>query len=221
MDTSGSGPSALLYVVLLAATASAARSVLGDLGRRLRRPPRAAVGLWLAVAVPSVVGLAVPAVYRALFRAPALVGDGQWWRLLTSAVVQDGGVAGAVFNLVALALVATFAVALRGAVRAVGLFVLGALAFDLAAVFLAPSPGAGNSGATFFLAASTVALVAARRRSGRALVAGTLVLALGVTLLLLRDAHGEAVVAGLVVGPLIGPGRHARGSEWTTGVHHG
>ncbi|MDN5858268.1 MAG: hypothetical protein L0H84_06560, partial [Pseudonocardia sp.] len=108
MDTSGDGVvNGLLYAVLLVAALALAPR-LPRLPRRRDRPvPAAAVTLWLLVAVPSILGLVFPRVYTALYRDPALILEqGQWWRVVTSVGVQDGGLRGAVFNLVALAVAA-------------------------------------------------------------------------------------------------------------------
>ncbi|MDC7122803.1 rhomboid family intramembrane serine protease [Cellulomonas fimi] len=68
------------------------------------RRPWATVVAVVVVAVLGVVGLLVPAVHDALARDPALVADGEWWRLGSSMLVQSwwGQYA---FNLAGLALV--------------------------------------------------------------------------------------------------------------------
>ncbi len=60
-------------------------------------------------AVVSVLGLIVPAVEVALRRDRTAIDHGQVWRLVTALVVQDGGVAGTVFNLAGLAAVGVLA----------------------------------------------------------------------------------------------------------------
>jgi Rhomboid family len=207
--TSGGGAiEAVLYALMLmcAVWAALALALLaaGGPAHLTRRLPAAALGLWLAVAVPSLLQLAFPELLQWLERQPAMIRQGQVWRLVTSAVVQDGGIAGMVFNLAALAVIAVVAVRLWGAGRALAIFVAGLLAFNLLATYVSPSTGAGNSGATFTLATSVTGLAAVVLR--RPLVAGlaALTAADGAMLLALRDAHGVVVVGGLLLGALVG-----------------
>src|SRR5262249_54412401 len=93
------------YVVaLFGAAATGARLVIA---RRHPepRPGWATIALFAFVAVPSVVGLAIPPVRHALERDADRIGDGQLWRLVSALVQQDGGVPGTVFNLVSLLLI--------------------------------------------------------------------------------------------------------------------
>lgn len=196
MSTSGGGTlNAIAYVlvVVLAVRVAPRRSL-----------SKSAIRLWLTVAVPSVIGLMSSGFYDALYRDPSRITDGgQWWRLLTAVVVQDGGTVGTVANLVFLGMVVSVAFPLWGSIRAVLLFVGGAVLFNLLATFVWDAPGAGNSAATFFLAAATVALVAYRRRSQLALMCAAVELTLGVALAVSGDAHGVVVIAGLIVGALM------------------
>jgi membrane associated rhomboid family serine protease len=203
MNTSAdSGWSAILYVV---AIVLAVQTML-----RLPRPgrPRAAfavpsAALWLLVAVPSLVQRAVPGLYDPLHREPdEVLRHGQWWRVVTSIVVQDGGWSGTVFNLVVLALVLPLAVAVRGGrFAAVTFWGLGT-ALNVLAVLAGAPAGGGNSGATFALAFSALVL-AWTARAGRLpalLAAGAVVVA--VALVALDDAHGVAMLCGAGVGVL-------------------
>lgn len=193
---------ALGYLLVVVIALLIAGRANGDLGRALTRPAPAALALWAVVAVPSILQFPFPAILDALSRRPELIADGQVWRLLTSAVVQDGGVAGTVSNLVLLYLVACAAVPLWGGLRAAGLFALAAIGFDLAATFAFPQFGAGNSAATFALAASMIAAVAVWRRQRWAGPAAVLAAAVGAGLLALGDAHGFAFLGGLALGAL-------------------
>ena len=165
MSSSGGGTlNAVLYVVVLACTVRAGAVLLGgDMALLVRRPPVAAIALWLIVAVPSLVQLPVPALLRALKRDPGQIRQhGQLWRLISSAVVQDGGIAGTAFNLVILAVVAVVAIG-SGRGPGAGHLAVGAVV-DLVTTFAWPSAGAGNSGATFTLAASVTGLALVRLR---------------------------------------------------------
>ncbi len=119
-------------------------------------------------------------------------------------MVQDGGIAGTVFNLVILAIVAVVAIRAWGSVRGLIIFAVGIVGFDLATTFAWASVGAGNSAATFTLAASVTGLAVVQVRERVVVLAGALTAGCGIFLLALRDAHGSAVVGGLVIGVLAG-----------------
>lgn len=200
MDTSGgSVVNAIAYVFVIVVPARAAIAIV-PVPRALWRPQPAAVALWLTVAIPSVIGLVWSPLTEALRRDPERIRDGQIWRLLTSAVVQDGGVLGTGSNLVYLAVAAVLAVALWGPVRAVLLFVVGAVAFNIVFTYGWQAVGAGNSAATFFLAASTVGLLAVRAWGRTAAIGAAIEAVIGAILLVLDDGHAIAVLGGLVVG---------------------
>lgn len=206
MSTSGTGTAnAVLYAIMLVCAIQAGSLVLRKhLGQLLRHPPVPAVALWLAVAIPSVLQVPFPGLLHWLARDPELIsGHGQWWRLFTSVLVQDGGIAGTIFNLVALAVIAVLAVQAWGGTRALLIFAVAAVAFNLAATFAWPSAGAGNSGATFALATSVTVLAVMVRPGREAALLAALTAGCGIALLALQDAHGEAVLGGLVIGALI------------------
>lgn len=201
----------VLSYLLYAATYVVALSSLAPLGG-LRSRSTPAVLLWLVVAVPSVIGLVVPAVYSALSRRPEAIRDGQLWRLVTSMVVQDGGVVGTVYNLVTLALVAAVALTMWRWWVAVLVFLVGGIGFDLAATFLWNDAGAGNSAATFVLLTATLAAWRHTCRDRRTSTAMGVLAVIGLVLTVIGDAHGTAVLGGLVVGAAIAAldrGQHA------------
>lgn len=211
MSTSGGGLlNALLYVVVLVLGVRVGVRWLP--AQRRRAGLVVAVAVWLVVAVPSLLQIPFPALLTHLERDPALVRRGQVWRVLTGLVVQDGGIGGTVFNLVALAVVALVAGQLWG--RGLPLVFLAThLGFAVPAVFVSDDVGAGNSGATFGLAASMAgwALVGPHRERGDlARLAG--ILGAGVVLLALRDAHGIPVLAGPAIG--------SAARMWQTQAHH-
>jgi membrane associated rhomboid family serine protease len=207
MSTSGGGTvNAVLYVIVLACAVRAGAALLGgDIVRALRRPPVAAVALWLVVAIPSLLQIPFPGLLRTLERDPDQIRQhGQWWRLFTSAVVQDGGVAGTVWNLVILAVVGVVAIRVWGSVRGLIIFAVGVVGFNLATTFVWPSAGAGNSAATFVLAASVAGLAVVQTRGRVTVLLAAVTAACAIVLLVLLDAHGVAMLAGLLIGVLAG-----------------
>jgi membrane associated rhomboid family serine protease len=218
MTTSGGGTlNAVLYVTIL--------SLAVQIGARLIaphefRPSWPAVGLWAAVAVPSVLQFAFPHLLTALRRDPELIRHHhQYWRVLTSVLVQDGGVAGTIFNLAVLAVVATVAVQIWGPLPAMVLFVLGQLVFDLAATFLSDDLGAGNSGADFSLIMSVVGLALLVRRETAVTLRTAGIAIAAVLLLVINDAHAIPVFGGVMIGVAAGLVTGFGPDVWQTRYH--
>jgi hypothetical protein len=202
MSTSGGGTlNVVLYLVALVPALQAGALLSG---RRWAAPTPAAGLLWLLIAATSVLQIPFPELLRGLRRDPELIRrHGQYWRLLTSVAVQDGGVSGTVINLIALAIVLIFAGRLWRPAGLVLVLLLSQLTFDLLAVFLSSDVGAGNSGATLGLATSMIgAGLWGPARPGIAIRA-LVVAAAGVLLLAIGDLHGSAVLAGMPIGMLV------------------
>jgi membrane associated rhomboid family serine protease len=191
---------AILYVVVYLAGWSALRQSEDE---RPRLTPWGAA-LWCAVAIPSVLQFAIPVMLQLGRRDASAVG--QWWRLLTSMFLQDGGVPGTVFNLVTLAIsVVLVGAVLRGPTM-IAVFVAGGLVSNLLTIGLLHQSGAGNSMATMCLV--VLATVVLKRRTEVSVIPLVAVFAAAAALLALHDQHGFAVTLGLVAGFLW---RHGRG----------
>jgi membrane associated rhomboid family serine protease len=175
----------LAYVIVLFGAAAAGARLAIEHQLRESRPSWATITLFVVVAIPSAVGLALRTVGDALERDADRIGDGQLWRLVTALVQQDGGVAGMLFNLVALLALGSVAERLLGPGRTiVTFFAIGVLA-QLPALAWQPV-GAGNSVGNFGLAGS-IAVVVLRARPARPIAAAAL-LALVTGTPLLRQA---------------------------------
>ncbi|MGC0362968.1 hypothetical protein ABH922_000952 [Rhodococcus sp. 27YEA15] len=200
MSTSGTGAvDALLLVVVLVASVVLTTYWL-DADPAPRRIPVAAVSAWILIAVPSVAQLAVPGLYEAFRRDPDLIRDGQWWRIITSILVQDGGVLGTFVDLLALAVVAVPAFRLWGAPRGWILFLAGQVVFGLSTTAVFPSVGAGSLAATLTLAsaAAGVGVMVRPRAVEWTLVA--IVVVGGAILVAIDDATGFAILFGVLFG---------------------
>jgi hypothetical protein len=130
--------------------------------------------------------------------------------IMCAVQLQDGGLEGTIFNLLVLFVVATLAVYAWGGTRAIGLFLVGVLGFNLIATCAFAAPGGGNSAATIFLGTSMVGLAVVRLRAVPALAAAVVVAAAGVALIAVNDAHGIPILGGLAIGAglaLAGSGR--------------
>jgi rhomboid protease GluP len=198
----GNGVLAGLYAVVLAAGWASQHAPGAPDGPPGHRRPRATPVALLIVGVVTIVQLvAAPNLPSTLGRASDELARGQLWRLVTSLTVQDGGWSGAVFNLVALAVVGVTAEAFWGPGRWCVISLTAGIGAQFWGLVVQPS-GGGNSVATFGLAAS-LATVAAVHGAGTARVLGGVSLLGGLALFVARDIHGGAVVIGAVAALLM------------------
>jgi hypothetical protein len=68
----------------------------------------------LNTAIPTTPQFFFPAVLDVFERDYSRIAAGDWWRLVTALLVQDGGVGGSLFNLISLALLGRLAEQRRG-----------------------------------------------------------------------------------------------------------
>lgn len=187
--------SLLVHLSLWLAYAAAWAGLWDD--ERLQRPRWGTLALWCLVAVPSLLQLAVPGLLEGGRRESAAIAAGQWWRLGTSMVLQDGGWYGTVFNLLTLGVTLVLVQPVVRAGVAAVLFVFGGVVANVLTVLTFGEAGAGNSLATSFLAVTAVALAPGRLPSR--LVALGVVAAVAALQLAVGDIHGLALAAALVV----------------------
>lgn len=98
----------------------------------------------VVTAVPSLLQFALPWLEPALRRDPAAIRAGEWWRLITALVVQDGGPYGTLTNLAFLAVLGYVAERAIGPGRWLVLYASGAVAGELSGLLYGQA-GAGNS----------------------------------------------------------------------------
>ncbi|HET7304562.1 MAG TPA: rhomboid family intramembrane serine protease [Segeticoccus sp.] len=177
------------------------RHVAERLGRPALRIGWWGAALWCAVGIPSALQFVRPVLLDVGARDPEAIRDGQWWRLVTSMFLQDGGVAGTVFNLVTLGLTVVLVAAVVRPWLLPVVFVAGGVACNIVTVLTFGQSGAGNSMATLVLLVST-AVWSGSRRAGADVVRLLLIAAAAVALLGLRNQHGIAVGLGLAAGLL-------------------
>lgn len=145
----------------------------------MSRVPLASIAVVAVTAVPSLLQFALPGLEPALMRDPAAIAGGQWWRLVTALVVQDGGLFGTVFNLLTLAALAVLAERTLGPARMLLLYATGAVVGEITGYVLGVA-GAGNS-----ITVCALAGVA------------------GLVLAALANIHGLPVLAGMLAGWLV------------------
>jgi len=131
---------------------------------KIRPVPYATLVTLVVTAVPSLVALLSGDPHRGLWRDRGAIADGEWWRLGTSLLFQDGGTVGTLSNLVFLAVIGVLVERALGRWRWIALYLAGAVAGQLAGLAV-ERVGAGNSIAICGLAGG---LLGAYARSGPA-----------------------------------------------------
>jgi rhomboid protease GluP len=188
---------ATLYAVVLTTAFIAGR--IRPLSRQPRQWPWATTVALLVVGIPTLAQFTVaPWLREMLQRDWTAIAQGELWRLFTSLVVQDGGLVGTIFNLVALAAIGVSAEQVWGWKR----WTVIALAAGVGAEFwgkIVEPVGAGNSVVVFGLAAS-VAAMTVRRGVGVQRLLGLISLLGAALLLIIGDIHGGAATIGALVG---------------------
>ncbi|WLQ42680.1 hypothetical protein P8A22_23730 [Streptomyces laculatispora] len=147
-------------------------ALVGQDTLRGRRIPWAAVGLTAVALAGVITQLCWSGAMDALDSDPARSG---WWRTVTAAFMQNGGLLGRAWNIATLAVIAALANWFWGAPLTLGLFLAGILLPEyIDALFgenghgTDPRNFAGSSGATYFLAATlSAALLLRTLRTGR------------------------------------------------------
>ena len=165
---------------------------------RQSRFPQMTFLLLVAVAVPSTLQLFFPAILSTFQRDYERFLSGDWWRLFTPLFVQDGGVAGTIFNLAGLLLVGSVAERLWGGRSMLLIFFLGGILAEIVAFAWQPL-GAGNSVGNFSLAASIAIAGLVRRPPRPVQIFALFTLGADGVLVGLKDIHGVAAIVGAIL----------------------
>lgn len=172
-----------------------------------RRFPYLSLGMVVIIAIPSILGLIYPSVLTMLRRDYSQFLSGEWWRLITSLFVQDGGPAGTVFNLVSLLFVGGVAEQYLSSKQWLLIFFGGGIISQVIAFAWQPV-GAGNSVANFSLAGS-IAIVCLFSHSPRIVLVSALIsFAVDIWLLYLRNIHGAAAMVGVIIAIVLTSSEH-------------
>jgi membrane associated rhomboid family serine protease len=169
-------------------------------------PPPATLLLTLIIAVPTTLQFFFPAVLTALRRDYTQFASGEWWRLVTPLFVQDAGIAGSIFNLISLVLVGAVAEQLWGRWRMLVIFFVGGVTSEVIAFSWQPI-GAGNSVSNFSLAASIAVGCLMLQPNRPVQIAALIALTADVLLLTMKDIHGAAAIAGMLLALCLYRGR--------------
>ncbi|MFI6600194.1 hypothetical protein ACIBHX_28455 [Nonomuraea sp. NPDC050536] len=172
---------------------------------RERPIPWAAVGLTALAVAGVVIQLFWAGAMDALDSDPAKTG---WWRVVTSVFMQNGGVAGTLWNVVTLAVVAGLAQWFWGGPLTVVLFAGGIFLPERMDALLGmggpstdPRNFAGSSGATYFLGATLATALLMRTRVPKQRLLAVAVPVLGLVMWFAQsNGHGLVAVYGFVAG---------------------
>ncbi|GAB7029111.1 hypothetical protein AB0G35_13120 [Streptomyces sp. NPDC021749] len=202
---------------------------LGAIGRdslRGRPVPWAAVGLTVLAVAGVALQLCWSGAMAALDSDPAKTG---WWRVLTSVFMQNGGPAGALWNIATLALAAALAQWLWGGTLTLVFFAAGILLPEHLDALLGLGSGpstdprnfAGSSGATYFLGATLAVALLTRTRVKKQQALAIAVPVLGLLMWLLQEnGHGLVAVYGFALGALAWAVRRSLGRTDTEPSPH-
>jgi membrane associated rhomboid family serine protease len=160
--------------------------------------PRITVLFFFMIAVPSTLQFIFPSLLTTLQRDPVRFFHGEGWRLVTALFVQDGGIAGTIFNLISLLFVGAIAEQLWTSRDFLLLFLIGGIVGQIVAFTWQPI-GAGNSVGNFSLAASIAVVVFIKSSLQPARIAALLAVATYIVLLALTDIHGAASLTGITL----------------------
>jgi hypothetical protein len=201
VDTSGNSTASIVVaLVVLGAFVASAPRMLRLSGRPVRVPVLAIV-LVLVIGIPSIAQYAgLPWIGDALRREPALTLDhGEWWRVLTSLLAQDGGLVAAIFGLVVVAVAITFSTWIQETWLTLAIFLFCSIVLNLLAIGWG-AVGGGTSFASDGTMLSVLALGLVMARNRIVMTAAFIAIAGGIVLVVLDDAHGVAILLGAAIG---------------------
>ncbi len=198
----------LTTAALLLLIAQAGLALVGRDTIRGRSIPWVAVALTALAVAGVVLQLTWPGAMDTLDNDPSRPG---WWRVLTSVFMQNGGVAGAVWNIASLAVIAALAEWFWGRTVTLGLFLAGILLpqhidalLGIAGGPVDPRNFAGSSGATYFLGATLASPLLIRTRVPKERLLAAAIVLLGLAMWFGQEnGHGLVAVYGFVLGAVV------------------
>lgn len=142
-----------------------------------------------------------PPLVHLLERSTMQIMSGQWWRLFTSLLVQDGGTSGTIFNILSLLACGTFAEQFWKRRQWIVIFILGGIIANYIALFWQPI-GAGNSIANFSIIGSLIIFSYIKGKHLLIKILDSIAFFCTVILLMSQNIHGAAIMIGIFFGLL-------------------
>jgi rhomboid protease GluP len=142
-----------------------------------------------------------PAVLEALRRNPQALAGGEWWRMVTPMLVHSDGWAQIIFNFVAIIIFGALAERVFGHWWWLMLYLGGGIVGEVAGYLWDPF-GAGASVGLFGLLGGLLLWLLLSLGMPRARIAAVIGLLVVVALLIIRDIHGYAALAGACLAAL-------------------
>jgi membrane associated rhomboid family serine protease len=164
--------------------------------------PIATIATLLVTGIFTALQFPFPGVLDTLRRNPQAFASGEWWRIVTSVLVHSDGWPQIVFNFVAIAVFGVVAERIFGHWRWLLLYLVGGIAGGIAGYTWEPL-GAGASVGLFGLVGGLLAWQLLSLAAPRARIAAIVGLAAAVALLVMRDIHGCATLAGACLAALL------------------
>ena len=182
---------------------------------RMSTWPRATFAIFAVTTVCMVAQALEPSVLESLRREPGAIASGEYWRLITPALVHSGGWVHYAVNMTAL-LVAGVALERRiGAARLVVIYVAASVVGEIVGLAWKPH-GAGASVGVAGLTGALAAVIGMRSSLAMRWTVAALAVALTAASVLARDVHGPPMLTGallcvlLVRGDVAREGTHVR-----------
>ncbi len=166
------------------------------------RWPFATTTILLVTGIFTAFQFPFPGVLETLRRDPQALASGQWWRMVTPLLVHSDGWPQIVFNFAAIAVFGVLAERVFGHWRWLLLYLVGGIAGEIAGYAWQPF-GAGASVGLFGLVGGLLAWQLIALDTPRARIAAIVGLATMLALLVLRDIHGCATLAGVCLASLL------------------
>jgi hypothetical protein len=168
---------------------------------QLRKPVLTWCGCGLLLST-LIAQLVFPQVLALFQRDATRIFAGEWWRMVSALLFQDGGFVGGLTNIVTLFWIGNAVEQVRSRWNWLAIGFVGALIAECAALRWQPV-GAGNSVFTCSLAGSLITSGSFSRSPNPSKILRVAALLVACFLVAAHDLHGVAAMAGIVLGRLI------------------
>lgn len=186
---------ALLYSIILSC-ACISGVLLSKSEKKVKlKIPRVTLIVAIILFITFIIQSIYPETLAQFQRDEIAIVEGEFWRVFTALFFQDGGLAGAVFNITALLFVGSIAEHYFRKLQWLILFFIGGILTGIIAIFWQPI-GAGNSIANFSLAGGLL-IYSLLQQNNTVKIITIVGLVASIYLLFMKDIHGVAIFIGI------------------------